>query len=109
MAAFSAPSSLPAKSQFFRPMIICLIWRSEWLLSIERYGASVYRFGAFQLFNAYLRKGIIGLEHLATEDMLALAKLLLRVKRLQRKIRKLKDVSWDRRRRAREKWLEAVT
>ena len=44
----------------------------------------------------YLRMGVIELEHMATEDMLALAKLYLRTMRLQREIRKLKDVSWGR-------------
>ena len=44
----------------------------------------------------YLRRGVIELEHMATEDMLALAKLYLRTVRLHREIRKLKDLGWGR-------------
>ena len=42
----------------------------------------------------YLEARVIELEHMATDDMLALGKLYLRAIRLQREIRKLKGVSW---------------
>lgn len=41
----------------------------------------------------YLRMGIIGLEHIANEDMLALARLYLRAKRLQKEIAELGQAS----------------
>jgi hypothetical protein len=47
----------------------------------------------------YLRMGIIGLELIANEDMLALAKLYLRVKRLQEEIADLRQASERRRQR----------
>ena len=42
----------------------------------------------------YLRMGVIDLEHIATGDMLALAKYDLRARRLQKEIKALGDVSW---------------
>ena len=47
----------------------------------------------------YLRMGIIGLEHIANEDMLALARLYLRAKRLQKEIAELGQASERRRQR----------
>ena len=44
----------------------------------------------------YLEAGVIELEHLASEDMLALAKSYLRARRLQRQIRALRRGSWRR-------------
>ena len=52
----------------------------------------------------YLRMGIIELDHITNEDMLALARLHLRARRLQQEIRALKGVSWQKMRRE----LEAV-
>ena len=47
----------------------------------------------------YLRLGIIGLEHIVNADMLALAKLYLRAKRLQKEIADLREASQRRRQR----------
>ena len=47
----------------------------------------------------YLRMGIIELEHIVNDDMLALARLHLRARRLQQEIRALRNVSWKRMRR----------
>ena len=44
----------------------------------------------------YLKMGVIELEHIASEDMRALARLYLRVRRLQKEIRELEEVSWRR-------------
>ena len=52
----------------------------------------------------YVRMGIIDLDHIANDDMLALARLHLRARELQQQIRALKGVSWTRMRRE----LEAV-
>lgn len=46
----------------------------------------------------YLRKGIIELEHIVSEDMLAFARLYLRASRLQKEIRELEEASWTKRR-----------
>jgi hypothetical protein len=55
----------------------------------------------------YLRMGIIGLEHIANADMLALARLCLRVERLRGEIRQLERVSEARRQRQMERWFGA--
>jgi hypothetical protein len=47
----------------------------------------------------YLRLGIIGLEHIVNADMLALARLYLRAKRLQKEIADLREASQRRRQR----------
>ena len=44
----------------------------------------------------YLEAGGIELEHMATEDMLALARLYLRARRFQREMRDLHQASWSR-------------
>ena len=53
----------------------------------------------------YLRMGIIELEHIVNSDMLALARLYLRVRRMQKEITELKKVSeWRRQRKAEAIW-----
>ena len=47
----------------------------------------------------YLRMGAIELEHITSEDMLALAKLQLRADRIRGQIRELEEASWRRRQR----------
>jgi len=45
----------------------------------------------------YLRMGVIRLEHIQNEDMLAFARLYLKAKRLQKEITELRKASWKRR------------
>ena len=52
----------------------------------------------------YVRMGIIELEHIVNDDMLALARLHMRARDLQRQIQALRNVSWRKMRRE----LEAV-
>ena len=55
----------------------------------------------------YLRLGIIELEDIASEDMRALAKLYLRVLRVQKEIRELAQASFRRRSAKAEAWLRS--
>jgi len=48
----------------------------------------------------YLRTGVIELEHIQNEDMLALSRLYLRARRLQEQIRELREASWSKSQRA---------
>ena len=50
----------------------------------------------------YLRKGIIGVEHIVNNDMLALARLYLRAKRMRQEIAEFREASEQRRQRKAE-------
>ena len=53
----------------------------------------------------YLRMGVIGLEHIVSEDMAALARLYLRIERMRQEINELREASERRhRRRAEALW-----
>ena len=56
----------------------------------------------------YLRMGIIDLEHIASVDMLAAARLYLQARRLQKELWQLQEASRKRKERACERWLEAL-
>jgi hypothetical protein len=56
----------------------------------------------------YLRMGVIELDHISNMDMLAVAKLWLRVQRLREEIDVLRSASWARQRRHHEAWLEGL-
>ena len=56
----------------------------------------------------YLRMGVIELEHIENQDMLALAKLWLRARKLQEEIGQLEQASHTRRRKQAAAWLEAT-
>lgn len=49
--------------------------------------------------------GVIEPEHIVSEDMLTLARLYLRAKRLQKQVAELEEASWRRRRQHCEAWL----
>ena len=51
----------------------------------------------------YLREGIIDDEHIASDDMLALARLDRRARRIQQEIAELKKASWERRKEKRRR------
>jgi hypothetical protein len=55
----------------------------------------------------YARMGIIELEHIVNEDMLALARLYLRARRLQEEIAKLQEAGRSRRQWKAEAWLQS--
>ena len=57
----------------------------------------------------YLRMGIIGLEHIANEDMLALATLRMKAERIREEIGVLAEVSRVRQRRKAEVWVAVET
>ena len=56
----------------------------------------------------YLRMGVIQLEHVVNQDMLALARLQLRAEGLQKEIRRLEEANWRRKEREREAWLASL-
>ena len=56
----------------------------------------------------YLRMGIIELEHIASEDMLCLARLYLRARAIQKEIAELEEFSRQRQKARTEAWLEAL-
>jgi hypothetical protein len=56
----------------------------------------------------YLRMGVITLDHISDMDMVALARLWLRVERLRDEIDLLRSASWARQRRNHEAWLAAL-
>lgn len=56
----------------------------------------------------YLRMGIIEEEHIANEDVLAMAKLIARAGRIQREIVELRKLSWKRREAARRQRLRRL-
>jgi hypothetical protein len=56
----------------------------------------------------YLRRGIIDEEHIASEDMLAVAKLDARARRLQTEITELRKASWERWETARQRRLRCL-
>jgi hypothetical protein len=60
------------------------------------------------LVTKYLRMGVIELEHIENPDMLALAKLWLRARKLQADIGQLEQASHQRRRKQAAAWLEAT-
>ncbi len=54
----------------------------------------------------YLKMGIIELEHIVDNDMRALARLYLRIRRLRKEIAELREASeWRRQRQAEGFWL----
>jgi len=53
----------------------------------------------------YLRESVIDEEHIASEDVLALARLDARARRIQKEIGELRKVSWQRREAARQRRL----
>jgi hypothetical protein len=56
----------------------------------------------------YLRMGVIDLDHIENMDMIAVAKMWLRVERLREEIDVLVKASYARQRRQHEAWLEGL-
>ena len=54
------------------------------------------------------RMGVIELGHVVNQDMLVLAKLKLRARRLEREIQRLEEASLRRKERQREAWLASL-
>ena len=52
-----------------------------------------------------VERGVIELEHIVSEDMLVLAGMVLRAKRLQKEVAELEEASWRRKRQQCEVWL----
>ena len=56
----------------------------------------------------YVRKGILSLEHMASVDMLAAAKLYLQARKQQKQLAAVQEAGGQRKQRAHERWLEAL-
>ena len=56
----------------------------------------------------YLKMGVLSLEHIANADMLALAKLWLRARRIRSEMVELERASWRRRQRAAAAFLDSL-